>query len=196
MMLTPKKSVRLALQSSQRRERIDPFTGIGRTGQATFFVPRRHREGQENLILHQLGHVQFLRHGQEIPGIVFQLILRQVGTFGNQFQQAIDIQFKRHGIEATLAGEGDNPGNTYLQQRLTSPTFATLDAEGNLTLNNRQQIMQAFEPRDRQAPFENLTVSGKYKGVRNPFQFELLRLKREMILFLAFQVKTKVLLQQ
>ncbi len=167
---TPKKSVRLAFKPGQRRKRIDPLTGIGRARQTTFFVPRRDRNSQENLILHQLGHVQFARHRQEITGVVFQLFLRQFLAFGNQFQMTIDIEIETDSFQATLAGQRERPVNFQMQHGLSALTLVPFDPESELSGNFRQQIMQAFQAGNGQCSFQNTTIPGKRETVRNLFQ--------------------------
>ena len=167
---TPKKSVRLAFKPGQRRKRIDPLTGIGRARQTTFFVPRRDRNSQENLILHQLGHIQFARHRQEIPSVVFQLVLRQFVAFGNQFQNAIDVEFEMNGIQAALARQREYSVNFHMQHGLTAFSLVALEPVSNLTGNLRQQIMQALQVNDSQRSFQNTTVTGKRETIRNLFQ--------------------------
>jgi len=120
---TPKKSVRLAFKPSQRRERINPFAGVGCARQTTFFVPRRDRQSQENFILHQLRHIQFACHRQEIPGVIFQLVLRHVGAFRNKFQSVVDIKIVGNGAQAALASQGENPRDFHVQQELSARPF-------------------------------------------------------------------------
>jgi hypothetical protein len=167
---TPKKSVRLAFQSGQRGERIDPLAGICRTGQATFFVPWGNWQGEEDFILNQLDHIQFSLHRQEIPGVVFQLVLRQIGTFGNKFQQVVDIKIARHRFQAALAGKRDNPRNLQVQHGFTALTLEAPKAERYLSSHFGQQIMQAFKLGNSQRSLENTAISGECESVRNPFQ--------------------------
>jgi len=167
---TPKKSVRLAFKPGQCRKRIDPFARIGRTRQTTFFVPRRDWQGQEDFILHKFSHIQFACQRQEIPGVVFQFVLRHVGTFRNNFQQVVDIKFKRDCLQAALAGQRNRSANSQMQHQLAAFALETLKPEADAPRHFGQQIMQAFQAGNRQLSFESTTFPGKHESVRNPFQ--------------------------
>jgi len=102
---------------------MNPLASIGCTRQTTFFVPRRDRQSQENFILHQLKYFQFACHRQEIPGVVFQLVLRHVGAFRNKFQQTVDIKIVRNGAQAALANQGENSRDFQMQHALAVCSF-------------------------------------------------------------------------
>ncbi len=144
---------------------MNPFARIGCARQTTFFVPRRDWQSQENFILHQLNHIQFACHRQEIPGVVFQLILRQVGTFRNKFQQAVDIELMRNGVQAALTGQRDNSRNLQMQHVLSARPLRPLQMEAYLSLHLGQQIMQTLKNRDRQRSVKNTAFSSKNKSV-------------------------------
>jgi hypothetical protein len=167
---TPKKSVRLAFKPGQSVERINPLASIRRTRQTTFFVPRRDWKCQENFILHQLGHIQFARHRQEIPGVVLQLVLRHIGTFRNHFQQTVDIKFKRNDFQTTLTSQRKKPRHLQLQKKLSSPTLETLNLKTYIPRHINQQIMQAFQTRDSEGSIQNPPFPGKHESIRYSFQ--------------------------
>lgn len=149
---------------------MNPLARIGRTRQTTFFVPRRDREGQEDFVLHQFGHIQFARQRQEIPGIVFQFVLRHVGAFRNEFQQAVDIKIERNGFQAALASQRNLPANFQFQQQLPAFALETAKLEADLSRHFGQQVMQAFEAGNCQRSFQNTAFPGEHESVRNPFQ--------------------------
>jgi len=133
-------------------------------------MPRCHRQTEEDFILNQLDHIQFAYHRQKIPGIVFQFILRQLGTLRNQFQKTVDIKITRHGFQATLAGKREDSRHHQMQHGFSAITLKTRQTESNLSPYLCQQIMQATKILDNQRSLENTTISGKSKSVRNPFQ--------------------------
>ena len=133
-------------------------------------MPRRHWQAEEDFILNQLDHIQFAYHRQKIPGIVFQFILRQLGTLRNQFQKTVDVKITRHGFQATLTGKREHSRHLQMQHGFSAITLKTCQTERNLSLYLRQQIMQAIKIRDSQSSLENTAISGKSKSVRNPFQ--------------------------
>ncbi len=124
---------------------MNPLASIGCARQTTFFVPWRDWQGQENFILHQLHYIQFTLYRQEIPGVVFQFVLRHVGALRNQLQQTIDIKIKRNGFQATLAGQGQNPGHFQMQQRFPAYTSRSLKAKSNLSRYFSQQVVQPLK---------------------------------------------------
>ena len=170
---------------------MNPFTGGGRTGQTTSFMPWRDGQREENFVLHQLRHIQIASHRQKIPGVVFQLLLRQFSPFRNEFQEAVDVQVENDRFQAALASQRQRAGYFDLQQRLPALPFPPLQPESKLSDHVRQLVMQALEAVDRQSPLENTTVAGKREAVRNPFQLERLRLKRWIIVRPRNQVKSK-----
>ncbi len=167
---TPKKSVRLAFKPIQNGKRIDPLARTGCTRQTTFFVPRRDRQGQEDFILHQFGHAQFACHRQEITGVVFEFVLRHVGTLGKQLQKTIDIKLERNRFQTTLTRQQEQPANFQLQEILSMLTLGTLKSKAYAPGYFSQQIMQALQVSDSQLSFENTPILGEHKSVRNPFQ--------------------------
>jgi len=168
--VTPKKSARLTLETRQCRKRIGPFAGLGGSGQATFFVPRGHRQTEQDFILNQLKHIQFTHHRQEIPGVVFQLVLRQIGTFGNKFQPVIDLKIERNGLQATLASQGNSPRNLHFQHWFATRTFEPTETEMHFSRHLDHQIVQPLKRRQRQHSFKNAPLAGKNESVCNLFQ--------------------------
>lgn len=133
-------------------------------------MPRRDRQGQEDFILNQFGHTQLACHWQKITGVIFEFVLRHVGTFGKQLQKTIDIKLKRNRFQATLTCQREQPANYQLQEILSVLTLETLKPEADASRHFCQQIMQAFQVRDSQLSFENTPIFGEHKSVGNPFQ--------------------------
>ncbi len=154
----------------QRGKRIDPLTGVCCARQTTSLVPGRDRQGQENFVLHQLGHIQFACHRQEITGVVFQLFLRQFGICGDQLQQAVDIELKMDRFQATLTGQRDDPAHFQTQQGLPAFALEPFDPERDLSGPYRQHILQTFKAGNRQRSLQNTAFSSKRETIRNPFQ--------------------------
>ena len=133
-------------------------------------MPRRNRKGQQNFILDEFNHIQLFRHRQEIPSVVFQLVLRQFGTLGNNFQQVVDIEIERNGFEATLASQRDDAADLRLQHRLASLPLETFKHKSNFAFAVGQEILQTFKTRYRQRSLENTAFSGKNESVLDSFQ--------------------------
>ena len=124
---------------------MNPLAGIGRARQTTSFMPWRNWQDQENLVLHQFGHIQFARHRQEIARVVFQLVLRHLGTLLEQLQKIVDIETERNGFQATLTGQRERSRNLHLQHRLAPLARHSPDPEAHLAGNFGQQVMQAIK---------------------------------------------------
>ena len=133
-------------------------------------MPRRHGQSQEDFILDKLGHIQLAYQRQKISGVVFQFVLRQLGTFWNKFQKAIDIKIEKNGVQAALTSQRENSRDLQMQHELSTLAFEASDKEINLPRDITQQIMQAFKISDSQRSLENTTISGKCECVRNSFQ--------------------------
>lgn len=133
-------------------------------------MPRRDRKRQKDFILHQLGHIQFACHRQEIPCIVLQIVLRQFAAFGNQLQNAIDVEFETNGTQATLTGQRKSPVCFNMQHGLSALSPVPLEPKINLSGNLRQQIMQALQVDNSQRSFQNASITGKRETIRNLFQ--------------------------
>ena len=134
------------------------------------FVPRRDRTSKQNFIFDEFSHIQFFRHRQEIPGVVFQLVLRQFGTLRNNFQQVVDIEIERDGFEATLASQRDSAADLQLQHRLAPLSLETFKHKSDFAFAIGQEILQTFKTRYRQRSLENTAFSGKNESVLDPFQ--------------------------
>lgn len=128
-------------------------------------MPRCHRQGQEDFVLHQLGHIQFANHRQKIPGIVFQLVLRQVGTFRNEFQQVVDIKIEGYGFQAALADQRQDTAHRQVKQAFTALTVETLKAVLHLSVKLGQQVMQALQVANGECSLENTAIPSECESV-------------------------------
>ena len=150
-------------------------------------MPRRERQGQQNLIFDQTGDIEFLARFDRVGG------LRVVDVF-SRFSAARYEQYCICYVYAII--ETLQTALTLQVQRTANPDLelspaALVAAAAQLVieaaLGVEQKVFQSFQTGDGQAAAQNLTGEGELQTV----DLRRRRHKPRMIVFLPFRVKTR-----
>ncbi len=150
-------------------------------------MTRHHRQGENDLVLDQRQYIEFLFRREKVPGIIFQILLGQIGLTFHQLEYGLDVKRKIQALHAALTTQRHEA--IQLQQQLGLAQRA--DPAGkpvvHTTADFRQQIMHPGHVGHGEITFQTTGVTRKSQTIDH----NLLRHKARMILFSALHVKEK-----